>query len=227
MEIVEFCNARFRSYYPHLADTALTHALDGDFTTIVELGAGCGPLTVRMAADPRSAGLRFVVCDLIPDRAAFRRLAERFPGQVEAIYEPVDFSEHRDWGAKTLLLLSAAFHHVPVERRADVLKSLRESAGGVMIFSTVRKTPWCLLIAPLVLFPSLLLPIAFWNRPGRLRRILWCWLLPIAPLMMTWDAVGGCLRQWSRSDWQQADEQARSPRPLEVREALNVQTVLA
>ncbi|MBA4017752.1 MAG: hypothetical protein C0483_11310 [Pirellula sp.] len=227
MEIVEFCNARFRRYYPVLAEAALTRAITEGFTTIVELGAGCGPLTERMAADPRSAGIRFIVCDLIPDRAAFRRLVERFPDRVEAIYEPVDFSERREWGAKTLLLLSAAFHHVPVENRADVLRTLRESAGGVMIFSTVRKTPWCLLTAPLVVFPALLLPIAFRHRPGRLRRILWCWLLPLAPLMMMWDAVGGCLRQWSRRDWQLADGPSPTSRPLDVREALNVQTVVA
>jgi hypothetical protein len=227
MEIVEFCNARFRSYYPLLADAALKRATAEGFTTIVELGAGCGPLTERMAADPRSAGIRFIVCDLIPDRAAFRRLANRFPDRVEAIYEPVDFSECRDWGPKSLLLLSAAFHHVPVERRSDVLRTLRESAGGVMIFSTVRKTMWCLLTAPLVVFPALLLPIAFRHRPGRLRRILWCWLLPIAPLMMMWDAIGGCLRQWSRSDWQSADGHSPTRKSLEVREALNVQTVVA
>lgn len=227
MEIVELCNSQFRRYYPRLAEAALKRAIDSGFTTIVELGAGCGPLTERMAADPGSAGLRFIVCDLIPDHAAFRRLEERFSGRVEAIYDPVDFSQHREWGPRTLLLLSAAFHHVPVERRSDVLRTLRESAGGVMIFSTVRKTLWCLLTAPLVVFPALLLPIAFRRRPGRLRRILWCWLLPIAPLMMMWDAIGGCLRQWSRSDWQFADRQSELARPLEVREALNVQTVLA
>jgi hypothetical protein len=226
MEVVELCNARFRDYYPMVADAALQRAVDGGFTTIVELGAGCGPLTERMAADLRAADLRFIVCDLIPDRAAFRRLIDRFPGRVEAIEEPVDFSQRRDWGPKTLLLLSAAFHHVPVERRLGVLEALTSSAGGVMIFSTVRKTPWCLLTAPLVVIPSLLLPIAFWKRPGRLRRILWCWLLPLVPLMSMWDAVGGCLRQWSGSDWKAAEDRAAGLRPLEVRESLNVQAVL-
>lgn len=227
MEIIEFNNARFRSYYPLLAEAGLSRAIDGRFERVVELGAGCGPLTERMAVQPRAAGLQFVVCDLIPDQAAFRRLEERFPGRVEAIYEPVDFGERREWGKNTLLLLSAAFHHVPVQRRPAVLQALRESAGGVMIFSTVRKTLWCLLTAPLVIVPALLLPIGFWNRPGRWRRVLWCWLLPVAPLMMVWDAIGGCLRQWSADDWRAADKASPSSRPLEIHETLNVQTVIA
>lgn len=227
MEVVEFCNARFRDYYPAVADAVLKRAIAGGFETIVELGAGCGPLTERMAVDPRSAGLRFIVCDLIPDLVAFRRLIDRFPSQVEAIEEPVDFSLRREWGPKTLLVLSAAFHHVRVEERPNVLRSLCASAGGVMIVSTVRKTLWCVLTAPLVVFPALLLPIAFWKRPGRMRRVLWCWLVPLVPLMMMWDAIGGCLRQWSRSDWKNAGERTEIPRPLEVRESLNVQTILA
>jgi hypothetical protein len=226
MEIIEFNNARFRSYYPMLADAALARAVAEDFDTIVELGAGCGPLTERMAADPRAEGKRFVVCDLIPDRAAFRRLEERFPERVSAIYEPVDFGKPRAWGERTLLVLSAAFHHVPVERRAAVLNTLRSSAGGLMVFSTVRNTPWCLATAPLVIVPAMLMPLAFMNRPGRLRRLTWCWLLPVAPLMMVWDAVGGCLRQWTDRDWRAADDSSLA-RPLEVRESLNVQTVIA
>ena len=227
MEIIEFNNSRFRSYYPEIADAVLDRAIKDDFDTVVELGAGCGPLTERMAVEPRAVGLRFIVCDLIPDKPAFRKLEGRFSGRVKAIYEPVDFCEHRAWGEKTLLVLSAAFHHVPLERRPAVLAALRASAGGIMIFSTVRKSPWCLLTAPLVIIPALLLPLAFWNRPGRLRRVVWCWLLPVAPLMMVWDAIGGCLRQWSSRDWRKADNASQSPGQLEIRESLNVQTVIA
>lgn len=226
MEIIEFCNSRFRSYYAQLAEAVLSHALRTGLTRIVDLGAGCGPLTRLLAADPRAAELRFVVCDLIPDRPAFRRLEQEFPGRVTAEYEVVDIGRRRNWGADALLVLCASFHHIAPDRRAAVLQALCESGGGVMIFSPVRKTLWCMLTSATVLVPALLLPIGFRNRPGRLRRALWCWLLPLAPLMMVWDGIGGCLRHWNRDDWRRAEISAALPRGLTVTETSNSQTVV-
>lgn len=227
MEIIEFCNSRFRDYYDQLAEAVLAHVERTGLTKIVELGAGCGPLTDRLASDPRAAGLRFVVCDLIPDRAAFQSLEERYPGRVAAEYEPVDFGRHHEWGADSLLVLCAAFHHIPLEQRTSVLKALCESGGGVMIFAPIRKTLWCMFTSSFVLVPSVLLPIGFWNRPGRWRRVLWCWLLPLAPLMMVWDGIGGCLRHWDRGDWSRAAKSMKLPRELVVEETSNSQTVVA
>jgi hypothetical protein len=226
MEIIEFCNARFRNCYEQLADAVLDHARNQGLTTVVELGAGCAPITQRLAADERAAGVQFVVCDLIPNREAFHELERRFPGRVSAIYEPVDFSVPRDWGPQTLLVLSAAFHHVPVERRTAALQALCNSAGGVMIFATVRKTVWCMFCACFVLVPALLLPLGLLERPGRLRRCLWCWVVPLAPLMMLWDGVGGCLRHWTACEWRAAGSAASLSRELTVRETWNSQTVI-
>jgi hypothetical protein len=226
MEIIEFCNARFRSYYEKLSDVVLQHAQQRGFSTIVELGAGCAPLTQRMVMDERSEGKKFVVCDLIPNEEAFRDLQQRFPQRVTAIYESVDFSQPRDWGDDTLLVLSAAFHHVPVEERAVVFQTLCKSAGGVMIFATVRKTLWCMFSACFVLVPAFLVPLGLLNRPGRLRRFLWCWLLPAAPAIMLWDGVGGCLRHWERREWEEAIDVQSIGRELTIIETSNSQTVV-
>jgi hypothetical protein len=44
-----------------------------------------------------------------------------------------------------------------------------------------------------------------WNRfSGHARRILWCWLLPAAPLMIVWDGFVSCLRCWTAAEWRAA-----------------------
>jgi len=47
----------------------------------------------------------------------------------------------------------------------------------------------------------LVLPLAYANRPGRLRRFLWCWLVPVVPLIFFWDGLVSCVRQWSPERW--------------------------
>jgi hypothetical protein len=42
----------------------------------------------------------------------------------------------------------------------------------------------------------------FWNqRPGNFRRILWCWLVPLATFIICWDGLVSCLRCWTDKEW--------------------------
>src|SRR6516162_10183961 len=74
-EILECaCSRPFRPYYCWVASEVQRAARESGCTTVVELGAGPAPITKLMARDPRSEGLRLVVCDLNPDRAAYSDL---------------------------------------------------------------------------------------------------------------------------------------------------------
>ncbi len=226
LEIYEFCNTAVRPFYREAAEAAIGRARDKGLDTIVELGAGHGPLTRLMVEDPRAEGLRFVVCDLIPAVDQYQELERRYPGKVTAITESVDFSRPREWGRGALLLLCAAIHHVPDEARSEVIRAMSVSAGGVMVFVPVRKTWLSLVLSLLIVFPALALPIGFIKRPGTLRRILWCWLLPVVPLMAGWDALGGVLRQWSDVQWRCAiAEQTGGNRKPEINNGLNQQMI--
>ncbi|MEK6247161.1 MAG: hypothetical protein N2C12_03220 [Planctomycetales bacterium] len=225
MEIIEYCNSQYRSYYEHAAKSVFEFARSKGLTTVVELGAGSAPITRAMLRDSRSEGMKFIVSDLIPDTSGFGKLEEQYPEQVTAIYESVDFTQPRDWGDNALLVLSAAFHHISHKDRAKVFETMSESACGMLIFGTVRRTWWCLFSAMLAIVPSLMLPIGYMKRPGRLRRLLWCWLIPLAPFMMIWDGVGGCLRHWTRTEWEQAHQSVNISRSLTVCETSNLQVV--
>jgi hypothetical protein len=191
----------FRRYNHWVADEAIAAAQAAGATTIVELGAGAAPVTQLLADDPRTDGLRLVVCDLAPENDIYRDLQRQYPAKVEAIYEPVDISQPRRWSPGTLLVLSDTFHHLPPDQRPTVVRALTESADRVVITESVRKRPSSIVLCLLSIVPSLLLPIGLWRRPGRLRRVLWCWLVPIGPLMFCWEGVVSCLRQWSNREW--------------------------
>lgn len=222
-EVLECGNSRpFRRYYEWVADKVIDAARAGGLRRVVELGAGTAPVTRHLAADPRSAGLSLVMCDNNPDRAAYRDLEARFPGQVTPHYEPVDFSRLPRQQPDTLLFLSATLHHVPSSARAEVVAALTRSSGHVLIFEPLRRSLLSVLFVLPSLVPALLLPLWYFNRGRRWRRFLWCWLLPVAPLMFWWDGVISCLRQWDAAEWWTATGPEQLPR---VEESLFCQMI--
>jgi hypothetical protein len=201
-DILDACNSQYRDFYGWVADAVLNIVREEGITTVVELGAGRAPVTRALVCDDRSGGLTLVPCDLVPDVDAYRELERLHPGTVVPRYESIDFTIPRAWPAKTLLVLTASLHHVPRPQRPAVVAALTANSARVAVFEPISFGLLSTLISLGSLLPALLLPITSWNRAGRLRRLLWCWLIPAAPLMFLWDAVVGCLRQWSRREWE-------------------------
>lgn len=197
-------NLPFRPYYRWVADEVLRVANAGGFTTLVELGAGPGPITRLLAKDPRSAGLRLIPCDRNPDRLAYESLAREYPGKVVPRFDPVDFSQPQQWPPNTLLCLSGTFHHIEPAARDAVFLSLTHSAAAVMVFEPLRKTVASMFFVLLSSLPAVLLPVQLISRPGWLRRLFWCWLFPVAPLMFLWDGWVSALRMWTDEEWRGA-----------------------
>ncbi len=203
-EILECGNGKpFRSYYSWVVTQILHATRERGFTTVVELGAGTAPITRRLACEQLPTPIRLVPCDLNPDQSTFQHLAGQWPNLIDPVFEPVDFSKTRPWPPKTLVYLSATLHHIPQPVRFALVEKIAESADEVRIFEPLRKELLSILFVLLSLFPALIVPLWYINRPGRLRRFVWCWLIPIAPLMFLWDGFVSCIRQASRSEWTQ------------------------
>ncbi|MCL6502550.1 MAG: class I SAM-dependent methyltransferase [Pirellulales bacterium] len=208
----------FRTYYRWVARETLQQARRVGVTQVVELGAGTARITATMAAmasrgedAPNGLGtgsMVFVCCDNNPDVPAYEALARRFGPHVRPIYEPIDLAEPRQWGPDSLLVLSATLHHIPHSARSEVLRNLCHSGNGVLVFEPLRRTIWSMLYVLLSIVPALVVPLRFAGRAGRLRRVLWCWLLPVAPLLFCWDGIVSCLRQWTRIEWDRAAAEA-------------------
>ncbi len=209
LEILHTCNSPpFQRYYEWVAEKALAEATSRGLENVVEVGAGTAPITQMLVQHEEAKNIRFLICDLIPNKPVFERLEKAHGGKVTAIYDPVDVTQLRAWPPRTLLVLSAMFHHIPRQLRPAALESLTKSGDRVLVCESIRRTPGSVLLVLLAIFPAMALPLLMIGKPGRLRRLLWCWLLPAAPLMYVWDAVISCLRQWTMSEWKKELEQA-------------------
>ena len=205
-EVLECGNSLpFRSYYRQVAEQAWQVVADHGLTCVVELGAGTAPVTREMLKNAHE-GVQFILCDRNPDASAYRELAERYP-QVTAPSEPIDFSLSHDWPRGTLLVLSATLHHIPKQDRIQLVARLQRSADCVIIAEPLRRTALSGAYVLGSIVPATLLPLVYLRRGGRLRRLLWCWLLPVAPLLFIWDGLVSCIRQWTEQQWLQVVRQ--------------------
>lgn len=225
-EILQFCNTKFRMSYASVAKDAVRIAREEGIQTIVELGAGTAPLTREIAADPEARGLRLVPCDLVPDVAAYEAIAQRYPGQVEPKTVPVDYGQLHDWGPSAMLLLMGTFPAIDAKDRSRVLENLTRSSQRVMVIEPLRKSVFSVISACLSVFLGLMLPLYLWGSPGTLRRIVWCWLCPLATLLFAADGVRWCFRCLSEAEWRTAlSRTAGENRSPAIRNAPNWQEV--
>jgi hypothetical protein len=192
-----------RRYYAWVAREILNLVEDGSVNTIVELGAGTAPITRELATLLNGRkGISLRVSDLYPDRALYRALEAEYPDLIQIDLRSVDFSRPMDFPSGSLLVLSGTFHHLPPAARLRALEAL--SAYRVAIFEPLGRNPASLLLSLLGFFPGIATPLRFWRqRPGNWRRVLWCWVLPLAPVMIVWDGWVSCLRYWTEREWRE------------------------
>jgi hypothetical protein len=216
LDVLDFCNCDFRPWYRMLAEDILQTALSMKAACVAEPGAGAAPilrelaLLIRNASAPEARRLQLIPSDLYPVTEVWKQLEREFPN-IRPIYEPVDFFSGQAWPPGTLLILAAALHHIPKPQRSQLLLHLLTTASAVLIHEPVRRTWLSMLLTSFCWFPALLTPAMRIRRPGSLRRILLCWLIPIVPLMFVWDGLVSCVRQWTDAEWERfASEASRA-----------------
>jgi hypothetical protein len=195
------CSPPIRPYYTSVAKLILTMLDTRRYENVVELGAGNAPITRAVAPKLSSRDVRLIPCDETPDLAAYQELQRQYPDRVTPTIDSIDLSKPQDWPPHTLLVLSATLHHIPSTVRARVVRHLADSAERVLITEPLRKSVLALFAVSFTIFPALATPAVLVARPGRARRALWCWLIPIAPLMFVWDGWVSCIRQWTLKEW--------------------------
>lgn len=224
-EIMEVCNTRFRRFDREVASQALAIAKANKLTTIVEMGAGHAPVTRALAALDGSDGITLTPCDLLPQHAAYADIAARFPGKVQPRYDPVDLIRVNAWPSGTLLVVASSFHHIPFESRREAIRVLTESADRVAVFEPIKRSLVSMCLTLTAIVPCFLLPIVLIHRPGRARRVVTCWLVPVVPLMFLWDAMVSCLRCWPDTTWRDVLTTQAENRPAHILSSLHFQSV--
>jgi hypothetical protein len=203
--ILERTNSRpFRNYYRWVAREVLAAGLARGASELAELGAGTAPVTRELLRHGCPAGMRLTPCDLTPDVHAYRRLEAQAGSQVVPCYEAVDFGLPRAWPSDAVLYLSASFHHVAPEARAAVLAALAGCGARVLVFEPLRRNLASMVFVFFSIVPALLLPLLDVRGGHLLEDALWCWAVPVAPLMFVWDGLASCWRMWTDDEWRAA-----------------------
>ncbi len=201
---MEACNSGVRSFNRQVARSAIGLARDHGLSSIIELGAGRAPVTTELTKHEDTAGLKLVPCDLVPNEAALSQTRTRTCRSSGADLFAGRFNQ-TSTSAKRFSAGDGRYD-APYSVRAapTVLRTLTQTNSQMAIYEPLRRTWLSILMTLLSFFPAIMLPITFFRRPGKLRRILWCWLIPIVPWMFMWDGVVSCLRQWHAEEWQAA-----------------------
>ena len=218
---MDACNSGLRSFNRQVAQSVIEIARANQLSTIIELGAGRAPVTAELVKREDAAGLRLVTCDLVPNVEAYKKLAQQYPDKVFPIYSPVDLTQPQVALNDSVLVLAVMMHHIPFELRPAVLQMISETNSRAAIFEPLLRTWRSIFFATVSFFPAILLPITFFRRPGKLRRFLWCWIIPIVPYMFVWDGITSCLRQWTRAEWQEAFDNLENPPKVEYQQGFN------
>jgi hypothetical protein len=224
-EIMEVCNTRFRRFDKEVASQSLEIATANHLTTIVEMGAGHAPVTRALTELKESDGITLTPCDLLPQQAVYADLEARFPGKVQPRYDSVDLTRVNDWPPGTLLVVASSFHHIPFTSRRQAIRVLTQSADRVAVFEPIKRSASSMALTLTAVVPCLLLPLVLIRRPGFVRRVVTCWLVPIVPLMFLWDAMVSCLRCWPDATWRAVLSEEAQGRPPHIVSSLHFQSV--
>ena len=179
--------------------------------SVLDLCSGSGePVSILLDALARR-GLpppRFLLSDLYPDVAAMRRVADRHPGLVEVVGEPVDACDvpaRHDQPARTII---NALHHLPPPVAARLIADTVAKRRALFVVEGFPRSLRRMAAAvPMLLvagaFNPLLAPRDRWLK------LLCAWATPVVAVTGMWDAVVSALRMYDETELREMAAGAR------------------
>jgi hypothetical protein len=200
-----FLEAAFRvtRWYAVAVPPLLRALLDSGARRIVDLGSGSGgPAAQLQELLRRREGLALplILTDKQPlceVEAALKRRAARHGLVLEYHAAPVDATAvpaELD-GFRTMF---QSFHHFPPATARAILQDAVDNSAGIALFEATQRRLWGLFMVLLVPFAVLLFtPFA---RPLSLLRLLFTYVIPLAPLVVMWDTAVSVLRSYTDAE---------------------------
>ncbi len=173
---------------------------------IVDLCSGSGGPALGVQKEVSKIlgeNVHLTLSDKYPNVKVFRTIKNP---DVTAITESVDVIKNVSIasGVRTIF---TAFHHFKPSQAKAILQNAVDANMSIAIFEiTERKAAslMTLLVAPLTcLFFTLFL------RPFKLSRFIWTYLLPVIPILYTWDGLISNLRSYTKDEWLEMTKQLK------------------
>lgn len=187
---------RVSGQYKHMHEPYIAWAAG---EPVLDLGSGGGgPIdSMLQAADSAGATMpKVMLSDLYPNEAHFCELRNCYgAAQVDFVAEAVHADAVPE-GLPAMRSICSAFHHFGPELAQPVVADALSNGRGLMIIEPFQRD-WhhllaMILLAPFAITASLFAPFA--ASRFRLGSLLFCTLIPLAPLMVQFDGLVSVLR---------------------------------
>lgn len=165
---------------------------------IVDLCSGAGGPWLDLGNQlARESGKTYDV--LLTDKFPNRSAAQRFERVLGIHYhaEPIDARAvpARLAGTRTLF---DGFHHFPPEQALEILENAVAHGQPIVVFEILRRTVGDLIPMLFAWVHTLLLTP--WIRPFSVARLCLTYIIPLAPLLITWDGSISVLRCYTPAE---------------------------
>lgn len=197
-----------RLYHPVLPRLAAALASTGE-REILDMGSGGGGPVVglrRRLAEDHDLATTVRLSDLYPNHGAFDRIAARAGSGVTFVPTPVDATRVPPElpGFRTMF---SCFHHFRPDQAAEILRDAWTRGRGIGVFEITERS--LAGIAPTLMAPLVALATTPFVRPPSLARLALTYLVPLLPLLFTFDGLVSNLRTYT------PDELRAMTRPLQ------------
>lgn len=197
-DYLHFIETRFHLHKPVV--TLLRRALQqSKLARVVDLCSGGGGPVLALYEDLLADGVAvdFTLTDKYPNLTAFRRLARLHPSGIAYVADSVDATKvpRELMGFRTMF---NSFHHFGPAAGRAVLQCAVEARQPIGIFEIPERSVATMI--PLLFTPLFVAVATPFIRPFQWRRLLWTYVLPLAPLTCLWDGLVSQLRAYTVSE---------------------------
>ncbi len=167
---------------------------------IVDLcSGGMGPW-VHLAKQLEQNGLpaKITLTDKYPDPESIQKWSATSQQCIQYLAEPVDAMNVPE-SLKGMRTLFEGFHHFKPDQAKSILQDVVKKRTAIGIFEASLKPPFgfiLLLLSPFITIASYFFMTPF-IKPRTFARFLWTYLIPVVPLVTSWDGVVSLLRTYS------------------------------
>jgi hypothetical protein len=161
---------------------------------IVDLCSGAGGPWLELARALEGSSLGVVLTDLHPNQEAFRRACRSGNGTIRSHPDPVD-ARAVPQGLDGFRTLFTSFHHFRPAEALRVIEDAVRRGRGIAVFEAQERRLGAMLF--FLLYVPLTFAAAPFMRPFRWQRLLWTYVVPALPLVVTLDAIASCLRTYT------------------------------
>jgi hypothetical protein len=171
--------------------------------TIVDLCSGSGgpALGVRdKASKALGRNIRLVLTDKYPNLEAYAAIQEKDVMPVSESVDAVQVSEK----LKGLRTLFTAFHHFKPKQAQNILKNAVNAQMPIGIFEITERKAASLMT--LIIAPITCLIFSLLIRPYKMSRFFWTYIIPVIPLLYTWDGLISNMRTYTKQEWMEMTE---------------------